>query len=184
MKQDHGWFFSQLKSNMNENHVGADESVAPPECDAGTETYVTSLATGAAGSGGALAGRRAVGKKVFTVSSDTGSAGKSHFVVHPKFMLAELTAPVALAPTDVSKSVSAVSFGDLDLDADAVALAVPWTPPEDSAVSIETYELYLARTLRRASPLFPSTIGACTRTMRVAACPGLRRRTTRVSRPT
>ncbi len=159
----------------------------PPESDAGIETYVTYLAagaTGAAGSGGALAGRRAVGTKVFTVSSDTGSAGKSHFMVHPKFMLAELTAPVALAPTDVSKSVSAVSFGDLDLDADAVALAVPWTPPEDSTVSIETYELYLARTLRRASPLFPSTIGACTRTMRVAACPGLRRRTTRVSRPT
>ncbi len=89
----------------------------PPENDAGVETYVTYLAagaTGAAGSGGALAGRRAVGTKVFTVSSDTGSAGKSHFMVHPKFMLAELTAPVALAPTDVSKSVSAVSFGDLD----------------------------------------------------------------------
>ncbi len=87
-------------------------------------------------------------------------------------------------PTDVSKSVSAVSFGDFYLDANAVALAVAWTPPEDSTVSIETYELYLARTLRRAPPLFPSTIGACMRTMRVAVCPGLRRRTTRVSRPT
>ena len=47
-------------------------------------------------------------------------------------------------PTDVSKSVSAVSFGDLDLDANAVALAVAWTPPEDSTVSIKTYEMYLA----------------------------------------
>ena len=40
MKQDHGWLFSQLKSNMNENHVGVDGSVAPPEYDAGIETYV------------------------------------------------------------------------------------------------------------------------------------------------
>ena len=47
-------------------------------------------------------------------------------------------------PTDVSKSVSAVSFGDVDLDANAVALAVAWTPPEDSTVSIKTYEMYLA----------------------------------------
>jgi len=47
-------------------------------------------------------------------------------------------------PTDVSKSVSAVSFGDLDLDENAVALAVAWTPPEDSTVSIMTYEMYLA----------------------------------------
>ncbi len=47
-------------------------------------------------------------------------------------------------PTDVSKSVSAVSFGDLELDANAVALAVAWTPPEDGTVSIKTYEMYLA----------------------------------------
>ncbi len=44
-------------------------------------------------------------------------------------------------PTDVSKSVSAVSFGDVDLDAIVVALAVAWTPPEDSTVSIKTYEM-------------------------------------------
>jgi len=39
-KQDHGGLFSPLKSNMNENHVGGDESWTPPEYDAGIETYV------------------------------------------------------------------------------------------------------------------------------------------------
>ena len=49
----------------------------------------------------------------------------------------------ALALTDVSKSVSAVSFGDLDLDANHVGGDVSWTPLESEA-GIETYETYLA----------------------------------------
>ncbi len=51
--------------------------------------------------------------------------------------------PAALALADVSKSVSAVSFGDLDLDANHVGGDVSWTPPDNDA-SIETYETYLA----------------------------------------
>ena len=74
-------------------------SWASPENDAGIETYVTNLATGAAGSGGALTGRMAVGTTVYAVSSDTGRADRSHFVVHTKSTLAELTAPMALAPS-------------------------------------------------------------------------------------
>ncbi len=35
----------------------------------------------------------AVGTKVYAVSSDTGSAGESHVVVHMKSTLAELTTP-------------------------------------------------------------------------------------------
>ncbi len=99
-------------------------SWASPENDAGIETYVTDLATGAAGSGGALTGRMTVGTKVYAVSGDTGSAGKSHVVVHTKSTLAELTTPMALAPTDVSKSVSAASFGDRDVVASAVGLSL------------------------------------------------------------
>ncbi len=115
----------------------------PPESDAGIETYETYLATDAAGSGGVLAGGVAVGLNVYAVSSDTDSTGMSHIVVYTKSTLAEQTTPAALALTDVSKSVSAVSFGDMDLDANHVGGDVSWTPPEGDA-SIETYETYLA----------------------------------------
>ena len=75
----------------------------------------------------------AVGTNVFAVPPDTNSAGKSHIVVYTKSALAEQTTPAALALTDVSKSVSAVSFGDLDLDANHVGGDVSWTPPENDA---------------------------------------------------
>ncbi len=65
-------------------------------------------------------------------------------MVLTKFTLAELTTPVALAPTDVSKNASAVPFGVLGLGADAVALAVAWTPPEDCTISIKAYGMHLA----------------------------------------
>ena len=48
------------------------------------------------------------------VLSSTSSTGRSHIVVHTKFVLVEQATPAALARTDVSKSVPAVSFGDLD----------------------------------------------------------------------
>ncbi len=64
--------------------------------------------------------------------------------MHTKPALAEQATPVALAPADVSMSVSAVSFGDLDLDANDVALAVAWTPPDDGTAGIETYKMYFA----------------------------------------
>ena len=79
--------------DLDVNHVGGGVSWASPENSAGIETYVTNLATGPAGLGGALTGRMAVGTKVYAVSSDTGSAGKSHVVVHTKSTLAELTTP-------------------------------------------------------------------------------------------
>ena len=56
-----------------------------------------------------------------------------------KSTLAEQTTPAALALTDVSKSVSAVSFGDLDLDANHVGGDVSWTPPVSDA-NIKTYQ--------------------------------------------
>ena len=105
--------------------MGGDVSWTPPESDAGIETYETYLATDAAGSGGVLAGGVAVGTNVYAVSSDTDSTGKSHIVVYTKSTLAEQTTPAALELTDVSKSVSAVSFGDLDLDANHVGGDAP-----------------------------------------------------------
>ena len=51
------------------------------------------------------------------VAPDTDSLGMSHIVVYTKATLAEQARPAALALTDVSKSVSTVSFGALDLDA-------------------------------------------------------------------
>ena len=85
----------------------------------------------------------AVGTNVFAVPPDTNSAGKSHIVVYTKSTLAEQTTAAALALTDVSKSVSAVSFGDLDLDANHVGGDMSWTPPVSNA-GIGTYETYLA----------------------------------------
>ena len=58
----------------------------------------------------------AVGTNVYAVSGDTDSTGKSHIVVYTKSTLAEQTTPEGLALTDVSKNVSAVSFGDPDMD--------------------------------------------------------------------
>ena len=127
--------------DLDANHVGGDVSWTPPEGDASIETYETYLATDAAGSGGVLAGGVAAGTNVYAVLSDTDSAGKSYIVVYTKSTLAEQTTPAALALTDVSKSVSAVSFGDLDLDANHVGGDVSWTPPVSDA-GIETYETY------------------------------------------
>ena len=85
----------------------------------------------------------AAGMSVDAVSSNTDSMGKSHIVSYTKSTLAEQTMPAALELTDVSKSVSAVSFGDPDLDANHVGGDVSWTPPVSNA-RIKTYETYLA----------------------------------------
>ncbi len=75
----------------------------------------------------------AAGTNVCAVPPDTDSMGMSHIVVYTKATLAEQARPAALALTDVSKSVSAVSFGDLDLDANHVGDDVSLTPPENDA---------------------------------------------------
>ena len=67
----------------------------------------------------------------------------SHVVGFTMSTLAEQTTPAALALTDDSRSVSAVSLGDLDLDANYVGDGVSWTPPEKDA-GIDTYETCLA----------------------------------------
>ncbi len=89
-----------------------------------------------------LAGSGAVGMNLCAVSSDTDSAVKSH-IVSTKSMLAEQTAPAAIALTDVSRSVSVFPFGDLDVNANQVCGDMSWTPPV-SNVGFETYETYLA----------------------------------------
>ncbi len=78
-------------------------------------TYETHLATDAAGLGGVLADCMAVSTSVHAVLSNTASAAQSHIVVCTKSRLAERTTPTALALTDFSKSVFAVSLGNLDL---------------------------------------------------------------------
>ncbi len=78
----------------------------------------------------------AAGTNVHAVPPDADSMGVSHIAVHAKSTLAELTMPAALALTNVSKCISIVSFGDLDLDANHVGGDVSWTPPDNDA-SIE-----------------------------------------------
>ena len=77
------------------------------------------------------------------MSSDTGSTGQSHIVVYTKSTRAGQTAPAALALTDVSKGISAVSLGDLDLDVNQGGSDMSWTPPMSDAY-IKTYEMHLA----------------------------------------
>ena len=64
-------------------------------------------------------------------------------MVYAKSTWAEWTTPATLALTSVSKSVSAVSFGDLDLNANHVGGDVSWTP-QVGDVNIKTYETYFA----------------------------------------
>ena len=123
--------FSDL--DLDANHVGGDVSWTPPENDAGFETYETYLATDAASLGGALTGSMAAGTNVCAVPPDTDSMGMSHIVGYTKSTLAEQTMPAALALTAVWKSVSAVSLGDLDLDANHKGDDVSLTPPENDA---------------------------------------------------
>ncbi len=78
-----------------------------------------------------------------TVSSDTDGMGKSHLGVYTKSTLAEQTTPAALTLTGISKSVSAVSIGDRDWEANHVDGDVPWTPPVSDA-NIKAYVMYLA----------------------------------------
>ena len=111
--------------------------------DANIKTCEMYLATDAAGPGGALPGSMAVSSNVYAVSSDADRMGKPPIVVYRKSTLAEQTAPAALALTVVSKSGSAVSFGNLDLDVNHVGGGVSWSPPV-SDVNIKTYESYLA----------------------------------------
>ncbi len=79
----------------------------------------------------------------YAVPPNTDSMGMSHHVAYPKSTPAERTMAAALALTDVSKSVSAVSFGGLDLKANHVGGDVSWIPPKYLA-GLETYETYLA----------------------------------------
>ena len=109
----------------------------------------------------------AAGTSVYVVTPGTDSIGLSHIVADTKSTLAEQTMPAALALTDVSKSVSAVSFGDLDLDANHVGGDVSWTPPENDA-GLETYETYLATDAAGSG-------GALTAWPRVRACMWSRR---------
>ncbi len=132
--------------DLDANHVGGDVSWTPPVSDANIKTYETYLAIDAAGSSGALAGSVTVGTYVYAVSSDTDSTGKSHIVVYTKSTRAGQMMPAALALADVSKSVSAVSFGDLDLDANHVGGDVSWAPP---------VRMRSSRPTRRTSPHMP-----------------------------
>ena len=61
-----------------------------------------------------------VGTYVYAVSSVTGRTGKSQFVVYVKSTLAVRTLPATLARIDVTEGASAISFGELDGDADLV----------------------------------------------------------------
>ncbi len=61
-------------------------------------------------------------------------------MVYTKSALAEQTMPAALVLMDVSEIVSAVSFGDLDLDANHVGGDVSWTPPVGDAAWSEHAE--------------------------------------------
>ncbi len=132
-------------TDLDANHVGGDVSWTPPEGDASIETYETYLATDAAGSGGVLAGGVAVGTNVYAVLSDTDSTGKSHIVVYTKSVLVEQTTPASLALTDVSKSVSAVSFGDLDLDALQIGGGLSFTPPGNPSSLAWGWNVYIAK---------------------------------------
>jgi len=67
----------------------------------------------------------------------------------------------ALAPTDGSKSVSAVSFGDRDLNANLVGGDVSWTPPEIDA-GFETYETCLATDAAGSGEALTGSIAAGT----------------------
>ena len=80
-------------TGLDANHVSGDVSWTPPVGGAAIETYERYLVTDAAGSAGVLAGGVAVGTNVDAVSSDTGSAGKSHIVVYTKSVLVEQTTP-------------------------------------------------------------------------------------------
>ncbi len=93
--------------------------------------YETYLATDAVGSGGMLAGSVAVGTNVYAVSSDTDQTGTPHIVVCTKPALAEQATPAALALIDESLNVSAVSFGDLDLDTLRIGGGLSFTPPDN-----------------------------------------------------
>ncbi len=114
---------------LDANHVSGDLSSTSPGGNAATVTPETYPATDAAGSAGALGGGVAVGTNVYAVSSNTGSAGRSHIVVCTKSVLVELSTPMALALTDEGLSVFAVSFGNLDLDALQIGGGLSFTPP-------------------------------------------------------
>ncbi len=87
----------------------------------------------------------AVGTNVYAVSSDTDSTGKSHIVVYTKSMLAEQTTPAALALTDESLSVSAVSFGDVDLDTLQIGGGLSFTPPDNPLSLAWGWKVYMAK---------------------------------------
>ena len=80
-------------TDLDANHVSGDVSWTPPVGGAAIETYERYLVTDAAGSAGVLAGGVAVGTNVYAVSSNTGSAGRSHIVVCTKSILVELRRP-------------------------------------------------------------------------------------------
>ena len=86
-----------------------------------------------------------MGTNVYAVSSDTDSTGKSHIVVYTKSTLAEQTTPAALALTDESLSVFAVSFGDLDLDAVQIGGGLSFTPPGNPSSLAWGWKVYIAK---------------------------------------
>ena len=138
-------------TDLDANQVSGDVSWTPPVCEAAIETYETCLATDAAGSAGVLAGGVAVGTNVCAVSSDTASTGWSHIVVHAKSVLVELSTPTALALTDESLSVFAVSFGDLDLGALQIGGGLSFTPSGNPSRLAWGWKVYIAKTAQVAA---------------------------------
>ena len=59
--------------------------------------------------------------------------------------MVELSAPTALALTDESLSVFAVSFGDLDLDALQIGGGLPFTPPGNPSSLAWGWKVYIAK---------------------------------------
>ena len=84
------------------------------------------------------------GYNSLTVEADAASAADfGHIVLCMESSLCEQTMPAATSLADVSKSIPAVSFQDLNLDANHVGGDMSWTPPKGVAV-IKTCETYLA----------------------------------------
>ncbi len=143
-------------TDLDANQVSGDVSWTPPVGEAGIETYETCLATDAAGSAGVLSRRASpqmlpVGTTVSAVSSDTASTGWSHIVVHAKSVLVELSTPTALALTDESLSVFAVSFGDLDLGALQIGGGLSFTPSGNPSRLAWGWKVYIAKTAQVAA---------------------------------
>ncbi|CAK9114759.1 unnamed protein product [Durusdinium trenchii] len=132
-----------VDDDLDRHEIGGDLVWLQPEDDSEVTHYIVYLAEDRSGSNRSLLGNVSQGVHLFAVPPDTPLMAFTHLCIFARSVLVEATTPSSVLVVDISSSISALSFTDLDLDPLELGGWITWTPPGNFA-RVVSYMVYLA----------------------------------------